>query len=288
MITSSNAQQQRESAVKPMGYQFTVNAKDAGIEYNHSYLIGDIKKFLSIYDLPDSSNIKQEAIDALDRIDAWMTSLAPKMQGLKIDVIGQTHLVYSPIYSNQTYQSELLESQGKIKDILLANKYDVVGAEGSALKLITRETLKKGEYGVRVRNGAIRDKSYLAAGPSSQQEYLTRNAIDGLLLTSPNFTSTVTGTEDTTIHYLQGLTIEAQLSAFNPYYGLNELLTNLRSYIAFFKVGEAMLETKAKTGVSVIGALHLQDFWYLARALGTNTDFYYTSRGSMFASPFSQ
>jgi|GEM_PF-6402448 len=285
MIVNSNAQQQRESAAtKPFGYQMTINAKENHLQLAYQGVFFTINQKIGSFIFPDTTGIGEEVKQKLPQIEKWMAGLMPKVAGMKIDVIGQTHLVFDNTYNDPLYQNELLQSQAKIKDILLSNQYDVVGMEGPGKVVVTKELLRSINQGQRTRYGITRQTALFSTQLRfTEEDRLVRDAIYSLVQT-PVFKSKVIGTEDSTIHYFQGLTLGSGDPDCNQFNCFNQPLSTLRSYIAFFRVAEEMINTGKKTGVVVVGSAHLRDFVFLARSLGVNMDFYYTSAGDFFQS----
>lgn len=285
MTIGSNAQQQRESAVtKPFGYQVTINAKENYLHLAYQGVLNTIYQKMGSFVFPDTTGIAEEVKQKLPQIEKWMVNLMPKIAGMKIDVIGQTHLVFDKTYNNPLYQNELLQSQAKIKDILLSNNYDVVGMEGAGKIVVTKDILSSNNWGQRRRYGITRETSlYSPEINFAPEDKFTRDAIYALVQIQ-TFKSKVIGTEDSTIHYFQGLTLGSGDPDCNQFNCFNAPLSTLRSYIAFFRVAEEMINTGKKSGVVVIGSAHLRDFVFLARSLGANMDFYYTSAGDFFQS----
>jgi hypothetical protein len=270
---SSNAQVSKITT-KPAGYQMTINAKEVGMSLRFKENIAEVKNLLQQYILPDNT-IYAEVGPKLDSLEQWITTLMPKVAGLHIDVIGQTH-EGGPI-DDFIYQTELLASQSLIKNILLANKYTLIGNEGNGSVILTKESILEGG----VNNLGSRNK--IPANPSIDMlAYDTygqvRNAVSSLLL-SDGFAGRVIGTEDSTFYTLQSMVLTNP--AFRP---LSDLMVTLRSYIAFFKVAEHMLATKVKHGAIVIGAAHVIDFVWMARSTGVIVDFYHTSNIDFFQS----
>lgn len=283
MIMKCDAQQQRESAVtKPFGYQVTINAKESYLQLAYQGVFNTIYQKMESFVFPDTTGIAEEVRQKLPQLEKWMVALMPKIAGMKIDVIGQTHLVFNSVYNQPVYQNELLQSQAKIKDILLSNAYDVVGMEGAGKIVITKDVLSSNNWGQRKRYGVTRETSlYSPEINFAPEDKFTRDAIYALVQI-PAFKSKVIGTEDSTIHYFQGLTLGSGDPDCNQFNCFNQPLSTLRSYIAFFRVAEEMINTGKKSGVVVIGSAHLRDFVFLARSLGANMDFYYTSAGDFF------
>ncbi len=248
----------------------TINAREAGMPLAYHETIMDVKNALEMYAFPDSLAVA--VAQRLPILDAWMTTLLPQTKGLHIDIIGQTHT--GGPENDAGYQYQLLESQGLIKGILLANRYAIVGDEGIALVQADKGSYLKGDYGMKRKEELeppSQDQVSLVEGTYG----MLRSAVSSLAIHDPTFQSKIIGIEDVAIYNLHGFVVGQK-----KYEYIDNLLIILRSDIAFFKVAESMIRTKARTAGIVIGAAHLMDFVWLARATGAIVDFYYTCNGS--------
>ena len=258
----------------------TINSKEFGMTLQYRRTISSIKMLLQQYNLPDST-IYWEASTKLVELEKWIEKTLPKAPGLYIDVVGQTH-EGGPV-TDMSYQAELLSSQSLIKNILLSNKYTLIGSEGDGSRFVTSATVLSGrDSGLGYRQMAkipetlTTDDIYSFYGTYGQP----RSAIPSLMFLPDGFDSKVTGIEDSTMYALHGMVLT--IPAFSK---LNELMTTMRSYVAFFKMVEELSNEKdptKKKAVIVIGSMHLRDFVWMARSTGVNMDFYYTSSGDFF------
>ncbi len=261
--------------LKPAGYQMTINAKETGMPLQYKQAIAKCRLFLEMYNLPDST-IYEEVINKLSYLEIWIARLIPQLPGLKIDVIGQTHL--GGAENDAAYQVELLSSQSLVNHILLSNKYAIVGNEGNMDTRITKEIVIKGTEENLGKRNQIKvdsiDQGYSTYGAYGQ----VRTGVHSLLFTE-SLGSQVMGIEDSTMYYLHGLIIKIP-----EFMQLSDLVSTLRSYVAFFKVAEQLIITgqKQKKAAIVIGSNHLRDFIWLTRTTGTESDFYHTSNGDFF------
>ena len=194
MIASSVAQQSAKT--KPAGYQMTINSKEFGMTLQYRRTISSIKMLLQQYNLPDST-IYWEASTKLVELEKWIEKTLPKAPGLYIDVVGQTH-EGGPV-TDMSYQAELLSSQSLIKNILLSNKYTLIGSEGDGSRFVTSATVLSGrDSGLGYRQMAkipetlTTDDIYSFYGTYGQP----RSAIPSLMFLPDGFDSKVTGIED--------------------------------------------------------------------------------------------
>ena len=173
-----------------------------------------------------------------------------------------------------------------VKDILLYNKYHIVGVEGATNKNWDPQLGVKNfnighrtRYGITLHNRMIGSYETI---PPTKKEFENRSyeycVPEYNLLPGTQFI----GIEDTTLYYFNSITLGTGSRSCSEYFCINQLVVSLRSHIAFYKIIQSALEQKTSHVAIVIGSAHMRDFMSLAKNYGVQTHFYNTSRTSFW------
>ncbi len=288
--SGETAKREVKQEEKHESYLFTIDYKrNIALQYQSPFtqVSGDIKKIINQNNYSDSNLIKDILIK-LDELVKWSISIdsilvLKKDEISEVDIIGQTHI---SAFQDEQQEVIVLQSQSIIKDLLTKNNYPVVGMESFSGKVWNKNisffdnfiTTNK-SYGKNIDDLGIALSTISSISIKSVIDCRNKNAFQSLLESNsfPNQTNII-GIEDSIIHFFNGITL--MLGGFNPespYYAINKKIILLRSYIAYYKLIDFLLNNQKKNGALVIGSAHIKDMTILARWTGVKTNFYNTS-----------